>query len=684
MTIWNSRKINPVNMNGYGDLQGFLPTKNNLSGNMSYGELQELAKKRLLEDRIKLSGTNYSPYPGKTVSPMSALTQRAEALEERRSKKGMPYGKSLDILANKESEGITQPDLQLLLNTLSDKHRNFNRDITGRRLDKQFGAAFDPYRNKYDNRFQKDTRLRLDDTAVDLDSLNNEVKNLEKSNRYRTAFSALTNSSLSKQDRHNKLTGNLRDLGTQKHGINNMNLTAEQARFNAERREPYERLANLQRAVGGINMEEEHPDVLQHNASQLGKALTAYDMKTPTYQGKLAEPINADLATSYSLLEDISPSYQDKNYAARKQLRKSIVNDPNTIGKFIQTKLPGNLDPKFALLDQEAKQKAKADMTALNAKYIKQGMYGGQSHMQDASNRMRELNNAAFGANSKTMKNELTAGVNNAHNENISNIRRLGQYDQLANSEFENVVGDIRRTNTSGLEKWKNEQGKNEQLYKAYQNEKGYQQPRMLDGKFREGVGYGSEEASNYLKGMGIDLSEISDLKGRYDNLEKELMSNRAEIKNRNDYDTQQQKIKGKEDMNRRLLDATRESDDLTNWWNTGGSKGGDANWKRVEAARAKLATIENEVRASPYLSELWGNMVRESSARRGGYNRDWDENQKRIAEGERLKAESIALANKPSAPISKPKVWGKIAHFPYGNGHLYGAQADGWTYGWI
>lgn len=651
---------------------------------LGYGELQDLTKKRLLEDRIKLSGTNYSPYPGKTVSPMSALKQRAEALEERRARKGVPYGKSLDILANKESEGITHPDLQLLLDTLSNKHRDLNQNITGRRLDKQFDAAFDPYRDKYNSKFQKDTGLRLNDTAVDLDSLNNEVKNLEKSNRYRTAFTGLTNSSLDKQARHKALVGTLNEFGTQKHGINNMGLTAEQARFNAERREPYERLSNLQRAAGGINMEEEHPDVLQHNATQLQKAMSAYDMKTPTYQGKLAEPINADLAASYSLLEDISPKYQDKNYAARKQLRKNIVNDPNTIGKFIQNKLPGNLDPKFALLDQEAKQKAKADMTSLNAKYIKQGMYGGLSHMQDAANRMRELNNAAFGANSKAMKNELTAGVNNAHNENISNIRKLGQYDQLANSEFENIMGDIKRTNTTGLEKWKNEQSKNEQLYKAYQNEKGYQQPRMLDGKFREGIGFGTEEASNYLKGMGIDLSEISDLKGRYDNLEKELMSNRAEIKNRNDYDAQQQKIKGKEDMNRRLLDATRESDELTNWWNTGGSKGGDANWKRLEAARAKLAAIEKEVRASPYVSELWGNMVRESSARHTGYNRSWDENQKRIAEGERFKADSLALANKPSAPISKPKVWGRVAHFPYGNGHLYGAQSDGWTYGWI
>ncbi len=524
----------------------------------NYGELQDLARKRALEDSIKLSNVGYTPYPGRTLSPMSALTQRAQALEERRLKKGIPYNKSLDILANKQTEGISQDDLQNLLDSLANKHQRFNRNITGKRLHKQFGQSFDPYEDKYYNKFDKDTNLRLADTAVDLDSLNNEVKNLEKSNRYRSAFSGLTNSSLNKQARHKALVGTLNEYGTQKHGINNLNLTAEQARFEAERNNPRERIANLQRALSGFDIEEEHPDLLQHNASQLGKAISSYDMKTPGYYGKLMEPINADLATSYGLAESISPSYQDKNYMARKNLRKSIVNDPSTIGNFIQTKLPGNLNSKFALLDQEAKQKAKADMASLNAKYIKQGMYGGQSHIKEASDRMRELNNATFGANSKTMQNELKAGINNVHNENISNIRKLGQYDQLANSEFDNMLNDIKRTNTVGLEKWKNEQGKNEQLYKAYQNEKGYQQPRLLDNATKTGIGYGVNAVSDYIKDQGINLSEISDLKGRYDNLEKELMSSRAEIKNRNDYDAQQKWIKQQEEINARNRESER------------------------------------------------------------------------------------------------------------------------------
>lgn len=514
---------------------------------MGYGDIQSLIKKKLLEDKIKLAGTNYSPYPGKTLSPMSSLTQRAQALDERRAVKGIPYGKSLNILANKESEGIKQPDLQSLLDILSNKQRGLTQDITGNRLDKQFGAGFDPYRNKYHSKFQKDAGLHLKNTAVDLDNINNDVKNLEKTNRYRDAFSGLVNSSINKQNRHKNLTDNLHEFGTQKHGINNKLLTAEQARFNAERNEPYDRLANLQRAAGSIDMEEEHPDVLQHNANQLQKALSAYDMKTPTYQGKLVEPINADLASSYSLLEEISPKYQDKNYHARKQLRKSIVNDPSTISKFIQTKLPGNLDPKFALVDQEAKQKAKNDMTALNAKYIKQGMYGSQAHMKDAANRMREINKATFDSNSKTMKNELMGGVTRAHNDNINNVLKLGQYDQLANSEFNHMLGDIKRTNTTGLEKWKNDQLGNEQLYKAYQNEKNYQQPRLLANARATGADMGIGGMFNHFSNQGIDLNSISDLQNRYDNLERELSTARDKIKNQNDYNLQRTLIQEQE-----------------------------------------------------------------------------------------------------------------------------------------
>lgn len=554
-----------------------------MTNSLDYGQLQDAARKILARDLIRLGNTNYTPYTGKTVSPMSSLTQKAQELEARRTQKGIPYNNSLNTLVNKPNQGMSPDNIQGLLTGLQDKHNSFNRDITGRRLNKQFQSSFDPYRAQYNNRFNTDTGLRLDDTKVDLEELNDKIKDLEH-NKNSTAFNAITNSSMGKQARETNLIGMQKEFGTQKHGINNIGLTAEKARFEAEKREPYERLSNLQRILDGTNMDEEHPDLLANNAKQLEMALKAYgvdtslpvdqwgqsatpNLHTPTYTGKLAEPINADMATSYGLAENISPSYQDKNYAERKNIRKELVDDPNNVGNFINGELPGRLAPRYRLIDQEAKQKAKADMTSLNAKYIKQGMYGGQSHIKSASERMQELNNAAYGTTAKTLNNELMSGVNSKHSDAINKIGKLNQYDQLANSEFGNMLNDVKRTNTTGIEKWKNDQGNNEQLYKAYQNEKGYQQPRLLGNARDSGISLGINGVDSYYQNQGIDLSQISDLQGRYNNLEKELADSRSQIKTQNDYEAQKRSREHEERVAQINREATERSRAHAEWY---------------------------------------------------------------------------------------------------------------------
>ena len=69
-------------------------------GNLvDYGQLEDIARKILARDRMRLSNANYAQYPGKTISPMSSLTQKAQELEARRSDKGIPYNNSLNTLA---------------------------------------------------------------------------------------------------------------------------------------------------------------------------------------------------------------------------------------------------------------------------------------------------------------------------------------------------------------------------------------------------------------------------------------------------------------------------------------------------------------------------------------------------------------------------------------------------------
>ena len=532
-----------------------------MATSLDYGELQDTVKRILARDSRRLANTNYSAYPGKTISPMSSLTQKAQELEARRAQKGIPYASSLNALVDKPNQGMSPDNIQSLLTGLQTKHDDFNANITGKRLNKQFQSGFLPYQDKYNSRFNKDRNLRLADSKLDLEQLNDKFKDLEQ-NSNDAAFKAVTNSSMGKKNREENLIGMQKEFGSQKHGVNNIGLTAEKARFEAEKRDPYERLSNLQQALSGTDMEEDHPDLLANNAKQLEKALIAYgvdtslphdqwgktpSLHTPTYGGKLAEPINAEMGTSYKLAESISPSYRDRNYGERKNIRKELVNEPNNFDDFINRDLPGKLTPRYNLINEEAKQKAKADMTALNAKYIKQGTYGGQSHIKSAAARMQELNSAAYGTTAKTLNNELVSGVAGKHSNTLNKISKLDQYDKQANSEFGNMLDDIKRTNTTGIEKWKNDQTGNEQLYKAYQNEKGYQQPRLLGNARAAGADMGINGMIGSFAKQGIDLSLFSDLQNRYNNLEKELSTANTQIRTQNDYNRQRQLIADQE-----------------------------------------------------------------------------------------------------------------------------------------
>jgi hypothetical protein len=532
---------------------------------LSFGELKNRAQQILLRDSAKLAGTNYSAYPGKTLAPMSALTQRAQSLEQRRLAKGMPYQGGLNSLANAQAQGITPDNINNILGNVESSQSNFNQNILLNKLNKQYGQRLNPYLPKLENKLQQDIGTKLSELGSDIETLNAPIRKLE-GKKNRAAFTALNQLSRSKEARERSLINDLYGYGEQKQGIINKGLTADKARFEAERNDPYARLQNLQQALSNLGGGESgdlagHPDLDNLNAQQLTKALQAYGIdtgkpsdqwenaartNTPVYQGKLIEPINQKMDTSYKLAEELSPFYKDENYLNRKLTRKDVINTPNSINRAVEG-LPEQLNPKFAALDTEAKRKLKADINALNAKYIKQGTYGSQSHLQAVANRTRELSEATLGARSKATKEDLLKGVTAIQYGDINKIGQLGQYDQLANSDFGNKLADIKSTNLKGLDKWKNDQENNEQLYRSYQNERSWQQPRLLNNTRNTGVAVGVDSGIgnvfNNFNNQGIDLSSISDLKNRYNELERELENRDNSIKSAEEYKTRQEEL---------------------------------------------------------------------------------------------------------------------------------------------
>jgi len=532
---------------------------------LSFGELRDKAKQILLRDSARLAGTNYSPYPGQTIAPMSALTQRAQALEQRRLNKGMPYQQGLSNLANAPAQGITPDNINTIVGNVGGSQANFDRNIALNKLTRQYGPRLEPYLPRLENKLQQDAITKLAELGSDIESLNAPVRKLE-GKKNRAAFTALSQSSRAKESRERGLINDLYGYGEQKHGIINKGLTAEKARFEAERNDPYVRLQNLQQALNNLSGGEGgdlagHPDLDRLNAQQLTRALQAYGIdtgrpseewetanrvNTPVYPGRLVEPVNQTLDRSYKLAEELSPFYKERNYLDRKLTRKDVQNTPGSINRAVEA-LPGQLNPKFEALDREAKRKLKSDINALNAKYIKQGTYGSQAHLQAVANRTRELSEATLDSRNKATKESLLKGVTSNLYDDINKIGRLGEYDQLANTEQGNNLADIKATNLRGLEKWKNDQEQNEQLYRSYQNERSWQQPRLLNNARSTGVAAGIEggigSVFNHFNNQGIDLSSISDLRNRYSELERELENRNTSLRSAEEYRTRQEEL---------------------------------------------------------------------------------------------------------------------------------------------
>ena len=532
---------------------------------LSFGELRDKAKQILLRDSSKLAGTNYSPYPGQTIAPMSALTQRAQALEQRRLAKGMPYQQGLSNIANAQAQGITPDNINTIVGNVGGSQANFDRNIALNKLTRQYGPRVEPFLPRLENKLQQDATSKLGELGSDIEGLNAPIRKLE-GKKNRAAFTALSQSSRAKEARERGLINDLYGYGEQKHGIVNKGLTADKARFEAERNDPYARLQNLQQALGNLSGGEGgdlagHPDLDKLNAQQLTKALQAYGIdtgrpseewetanrvNTPVYPGQLVAPVNQTLDRSYKLAEELSPFYKERNYLDRKLTRKDVQNTPGSINRAVEG-LPEQLNPKFEALDREAKRKLKADINALNAKYIKQGTYGSQAHLQAVTNRTRELSEATLDSRNKATKENLLKGVTSNLYDDINKIGRLGEYDQLANTEQGNNLADIKATNLRGLEKWKNDQENNEQLYRSYQNERSWQQPRLLNNARSTGVSAGIDSGIgsvfNHFNNQGIDLSSISDLRNRYSELERELENRNTSLRSAEEYRTRQEEL---------------------------------------------------------------------------------------------------------------------------------------------
>jgi hypothetical protein len=651
-------------------------------------ELLDEAAKILAKDQARLSSLSYPVYKGQTIAPMSSLTQRARTLKEDFAKKPAPYTKKLEKVLSRSNKGVLPISMARQLEMLKQGQSNFNTDTMLGTLRKQFRDSYQPRAAKFQAKGQKDIGLGLGETSGSLSDIGRAGGVLEQSSNQQFA-KTLQELQSQKEARREGLVGTLEQFGTQKHGHTNLVNQAQRNQFNEEAAEPYRRMEKLREALGPLsaNMESAHPDIQAQSGKDALQALRAYgvDVSAPigrwgdartapaTYNGQLMANLPPEILASHSTLEAMNPKFKDALYGKRKALLGQLMMDEG-VGQKAMEAVPERMRGAVESLESEAKQKLKKDLAAINNEFIRANQYGSPQHMKAAEKRAREISKATLGERNKLLQESMKSELSLGHQGQLSNLRQLGLYGEHGQKEFGDTLSKIREMNKLGSTKWGNEQAENEDLYKNYQNEAAWEWPHMkgaIAGEARRGA---LGDVFRGLDKRGIGLDQLAGLNTNYSELQKENTARRAELATRDSTinDLYQQlgvfnKQRSTDLMTQRLIDATRENDEATNWWNTGGSRNGDynANWKRVQNARDKLAAIDKEVRASGNTG-AFAQAFSESNARQAGYNKVWDANLAQRASEETARLEALKKAASPMEQFNRMNKYQQYAYRNY------------------
>jgi hypothetical protein len=658
-------------------------------------ELIDEAAKILAKDQARNSGLNYPIYRGQTIAPMSSLTQRARTLKEGFAAKPAPYSQKLESVLNRSNAGVSPQNIQNQLGNLSQGQQNFSDNKMLGSLRKQFRQLYDPKIDNFRNKGQKDLRTSLQETSKDYDNIARASGVLEQSSNQQLA-KKLQELQSQKEARREGLIGTLDQFGAQKHGYTNLANKVAQNSFNQEASLPYKKMEMLREALGPLSGNMElgvHPDIQFQSGKDALQALRAYgvDVSKPveewgeartvptTYKGKLMADLPPEILASHSTLEEVSPKYKDSFYDKRKGIVQQLMRDDN-VGNQAMANVPERMRGPIQALESDAKKRFKKDLAAINNQYIRANNYGSSQHLKDAEERARQISKATLAERNKLLQDAMKSELSLGHQGQLSNLQQLGLYGEQGQKEFGDTLGKIREMNKLGSTKWGNEQAENEELYKNYQNEAAWEWPHMkgvISGNARRGA------LGDVFRGMenrNISLDELAALNTNYSELQKENLARRGELSTRDATidDLQRQlgvfnKQKEASSKIQKFLDLNRESDDMTNWWNTFGSKSGntEANWKRVEEVRARLAAIENEARANmkTWGNDAWNQAVAASRARHLGYNTAANQ----IA-GEKQRLDALRLEAASKAKGSRFDQMSPIDQHAYRN---YGSEAE-------
>jgi hypothetical protein len=228
----------------------------------------------------------------------------------------------------------------------------------------------------------------------------------------------------------------------------------------------------------------------------------------------------------------MNPKYKDTLYGKRKGLTRQLMGN-ESVGGQAMAAVPERMRGAVRTLESEARQKLKKDLAAISHQYVRANQYGSPQHIKAAEDRAREVSKATFGERNKLLQGSMKSELSLGHQGQISNLRQLGLYGEHGQKEFSDVLGTVRDMNKLGSTKWGNEQAENEDLYKDYQNQAGWEWPHMkgaIAGQARRGA---LGDVFSGMENRNISLDQLANLNTNYSELQKENASRVSDLDTR-------------------------------------------------------------------------------------------------------------------------------------------------------
>lgn len=487
---------------------------------------------RLAQDRARLGGLNYPAYRGKTLAPMSDLTQRARGLQEYYAGKPTPYSNKISSVLSRPT-GLSDNSISGLLDNTGGRQRDYGNSLLGK-LQKEFRSSYNDRVDRFQRKSGRDIDRGVGEFRGKLGDIKTLSSNLDQNANIATA-KALQGLSGQKQARRNLLIDNLEQFGKQKQGLTNLQLKADKAAFDAEVQAPFEKANRLEEVLNRGNNAvrgELHPDLEKPMVDQINQAMTAYNAPNQRYQGEMIAGSNPELDTSQELMGRLSSKFRDSFYPERKELTGRLSNAERSVSESALDNVPEAIRGQIDQLEYAGKKRLKSDLGRLSNKYTRLGQYGSPQHMREAEQRARELNESILEQRNKLTEGNLKNQLQMQHQSNIGDIKKLGMLGDQGQQEFGDSIKNIRDLNRLGSTKWQNSQAENEELYKNYMNEAMWMWPHMRGQAMRSGRSGAFSDVFNTMRNNNISLENLANLNTNYQEIERERDNYRTQVDN--------------------------------------------------------------------------------------------------------------------------------------------------------